>query len=255
MKEETHKLTFLDLVITVLSVYVLIALLVDSFFKLSDEVSRLLTMIDNGICIVFLYDFGYRFVKAKSKLKFMRWGWIDLISSIPTFSYLQYGRVFRLVRIIRIMRAFRSIRRLTQQIFQSKINGTFASVALIAMLTVIFGSIAILQVEKSDLSNIKTAEDAIWWAFTTITTIGYGDLYPVTMAGRLIAAALVVSGVGLFGTFTGYVAHWFLDGGEQEKKTDWISRLEQLKELHDKGILEEEEFVEQKTKILTENMN
>jgi voltage-gated potassium channel len=255
MKEEKHKLTFQDLVIMVLSVYVLMALLVDSFFRLSDEISRLLTMIDNGICIVFLYDFGYRFVKAESKLKFMRWGWIDLVSSIPMFGYLQYGRVFRLVRIIRIMRAFRSIRRLTQQLFQSKINGTFASASLIALLTVIFGSIAILQVERSAVSNIKTAEDAIWWAFTTITTIGYGDLYPVTVEGRLIAATLAICGMGLFGTFTGYVAHWFLGSSEQEKKADWVSRLEQLKELHDKGILEEEEFVEQKNKILAENMN
>ena len=64
-------------------------------------------------------------------------------------------------------------------------------------------------------SNIKTAEDAIWWAWVTITTVGYGDKYPVTTEGRIIASFLMTAGVGLFGTFTGFIASWFL-----EKKSD-----------------------------------
>ena len=239
----------------VLSIYVLGALLVDSFFKLSPETSHLLSLIDNIVCFVFLYDFFYRFIKAKSKWYFMRWGWIDLISSIPTFNFLQYGRAVRLVRVIRVMRAFRSVRFLVQHIFDSKINGTFASVSLIAFLTLIFGSIGILQVERDPASNIKSAEDAIWWAFTTITTVGYGDKYPVTSEGRLIASILITTGVGLFGTFTGYIASWFLNSDDKEKKDDWIVQLEKLKELQEKGILSDGEFVEQKNKILVENMN
>lgn len=79
---------------------------------------------------------------------------------------------------------------------------------------VLFSSIAILQVEDSPNSNIKSAEDAIWWSYVTITTVGYGDKYPVTTEGRLIAAVLMTAGVGLFGTFTGFLASWFV----QEKK-------------------------------------
>jgi voltage-gated potassium channel len=77
-------------------------------------------------------------------------------------------------------------------------------------LLIIFSSIAILQVEKDPASNIKSAEDAIWWAYVTITTVGYGDKYPVTTEGRVIAAVLMTAGVGLFGTFTAYVASWFV---------------------------------------------
>ena len=80
----------------------------------------------------------------------------------------------------------------------------------------ILGSISILQVETVPESNIKTASDAIWWAFTTITTVGYGDVYPVTAGGRVIAALLIITGVGLFGTFTGFVAAWFV--GDKSKK-------------------------------------
>ncbi|MDX2322088.1 MAG: potassium channel family protein, partial [Moritella sp.] len=66
-------------------------------------------------------------------------------------------------------------------------------------------------------SNINTGIDALWWAFVTITTVGYGDYYPVTTGGRIIAALLMTAGVGLFGTFTGFISSWFVDGGEKVK--------------------------------------
>jgi len=77
-------------------------------------------------------------------------------------------------------------------------------------------SIAILQVETDPRSNIKTAEDALWWSYTTITTVGYGDLYPVTAEGRLIAIVVMTFGVGLFGTFTAYIASVFVKPKEEK---------------------------------------
>jgi len=82
---------------------------------------------------------------------------------------------------------------------------------------ILFSSIAILQVEQDANSNIKTAEDATWWAYVTITTVGYGDKYPVTTKGRIIAALLMTVGVGLFGTFTAYLASWFVGEGKKEE--------------------------------------
>jgi voltage-gated potassium channel len=213
---EHKKLSFFDLTIVILSAYVLIALLVDTFFKLTPELSRLLRLIDNVVCIVFLFDFAYNLIKAKSKLKYLKWGWIDLISSIPSFEFLRYGRLVRILRILRVLRAFRSIKYLITHVFKNRTKATFASVTLIAFLMIIFGSISILQVEHDINSNIKTAEDAIWWAFVTITTVGYGDKYPVTTEGRIIAAFLMITGVGLFGTFTGYVASWFVGNKESD---------------------------------------
>lgn len=67
-------------------------------------------------------------------------------------------------------------------------------------------SVSILQVETAPNSNIKTAEDALWWSYTTITTVGYGDRFPVTTEGRLIAVVLMTTGVALCGTFAGYIA-------------------------------------------------
>ena len=59
-------------------------------------------------------------------------------------------------------------------------------------------------------SSIILCSDAIWWAYVTMTTVGYGDKYPVTTEGRFVAAILMTVGVGLFGTFTAYVSSWFV---------------------------------------------
>ncbi|WP_306171340.1 potassium channel family protein [Porphyromonas gingivalis] len=77
--------------------------------------------------------------------------------------------------------------------------------------------IAILQVENAPTSNITTAEDAIWWSYVTITTVGYGDKYPVTTEGRIIAMFLMTAGVGLFGTFTAYIASLFVSDNKKEE--------------------------------------
>ncbi len=217
-KSETDKLGFLNLLILVLSIYVLVALLVDTFFKLPPEVSKILNIADNVICLVFLLDFGIRFYRAENKLKFMQWGWIDLISSIPTLDFMRAGRMLRLIRLLRILRAFRSTKNLVHHIFKRRTQGALTAAAIIAVLMIIFSSIAILQVEDDPNSNIKTAEDAIWWAYVTITTVGYGDKFPVTTEGRIVAALLMTVGVGLFGTFTAYLASWFV--GETKKEDD-----------------------------------
>jgi voltage-gated potassium channel len=103
-------------------------------------------------------------------------------------------------------------------LFANKAKGTFYSATVLAVLLIIFSAIAILQVENDPNSNIKTAEDAIWWAYVTITTVGYGDKFPVTTEGRIIAAMLMTAGVGLFGTFTAYVASWFVKDKKEERE-------------------------------------
>jgi len=215
-KPNENKLSYLNILVISLSIYILAALLVTAFFKLPTEITRVLDLTDNAICIFFLLDFSIRFFQAENKLRFMRWGWIDLISSIPTLDFLRGGRALRLIRLLRILRAFRSTRHLVNHVFRKKAQGAFTTVSVIAILMVIFSAIAILQVENDPNSNIKTAEDAIWWAYVTITTVGYGDKYPVTTEGRVIAAILMTTGVGLFGTFTGFLASWFVAEKKQE---------------------------------------
>ena len=212
MNEDLAKkeLNLFNIIILVLSLYVLLSLIVSTFFVLSDEVTVLLNYVDNVICIIFLVDFAIRFKKANNKLVFMKWGWIDLISSIPYIDFLRAGRVLRLIRLIRVFRAFKATKLIFEHINKNKKQSALTSVALISFLMVIFSSIAILQFEKDVNSNIKTAEDAIWWSYVTITTVGYGDKFPITTEGRVIGAVLMTMGVGIFGTFTALVSSWFI---------------------------------------------
>jgi voltage-gated potassium channel len=218
MNSSENKLGFFNLLIIALSIYVLLALLIDTFFKLPTEISNLLSIIDDGICVVFLFEFCFRFYHAEKKLQFMKWGWIDLISSIPALPLARFGRLFRLIRLLRVLRAFRSTRILLHHIFRNRVQGTMTAVSIVTLLVVMFSSISILIVETDPASNIKSAEDAIWWSLVTVTTVGYGDKFPITTEGRIIGVILMFVGVGIFGTFTAYLASWFTSGNQNKPR-------------------------------------
>jgi len=233
MSKEEGKITVWQIVMLFLSVYVLIAVFVETIFPLAPETSDLLNWVDNLACMVFLGDFFFHLITAKSKRAYLKWGWIDLVSSIPDIQILRWGRFVRVIRILRILRGIRSTKLILQFLFANRAKGTFASVAMISFVLVVFSSIAILNCETSPEANIKTAGDALWWSFSTITTVGYGDRYPVTTFGRIIAVVLMTAGVGLFGTFTAYVASFFLQQNqkkEAEQETLVLTELRAIKE-------------------------
>lgn len=215
---EPKKLGVLDILVLILSIYVLGALIVDTFFIVPYEMSRVLGFLDNTICVFFILEFFLRLYQAENKWQYLKWGWIDLISSIPNIDFLRAGRTLRLIRIFRILRAFRSTKNIVTHIFKSRTQGAFTTVVLLAFLLIIFSSISILQFETDPSSNIRTAEDAIWWSYVTITTVGYGDRFPVTTEGRIVGMILMTAGVGLFGTLSGFVSSWFLADKNQHQE-------------------------------------
>jgi voltage-gated potassium channel len=194
------------------------------------ELKHLLIYLDDTLCIFFLSDFIYKFTTAKNKLKYMRWGWIDLLSSIPAIGWFRWGRLTRIFRIIRVLRAFKNFHELFHALFKNRIKGTFYSVALFAIFLILFAAIIVLMAEEHVDSNIKTAEDAIWWSVVTVTTVGYGDRYPVTTVGRIIGAALMFTGAGLFSVLTAYIAAFFVEHEDHGLK-QIKSELREIKEL------------------------
>jgi voltage-gated potassium channel len=120
---EQKRLGILDILVLILSVYVLGTLIVDTLFTLPKEISRVLGFLDNLICVFFIIEFFIRLTRAENKLKFMKWGWIDLLSSIPNIDFLRAGRALRLIRILRILRAFRSTKNIVTHIFKNKAQG------------------------------------------------------------------------------------------------------------------------------------
>ncbi len=228
------KIDLLQIVSLVLSVYVLGALVIQILCKLTPEMTRLLDQIDFLICLFFLFDFFLRLYKAESKLQFLKWGWIDFISSIPVVPGFGAARVVRVIRIIRILRAFRSTKVLIQFVYRRRSHGMLMTVGLIAVLLTIFSAIAMLTFETAPDSNIRTPEDALWWAFTTITTVGYGDRYPVTDEGRIVAVFLMTAGVGLFATFTGFITRFFNETDQKQEEEHMHTLIGEIRLLRQK---------------------
>jgi voltage-gated potassium channel len=220
--------------VLLLSLALLLALVVEWVVPMPHEIQRLVVMIDTAVCGVLFVDFAVRFKSAKSKLQFLKWGWIDLIASIPAIDVFRYGRVLRIVRVIRLLVAIRSFKRLLHILWASKTSAGLSSILVIAFLVISFGSAGVLFAELGAThANIRTAEDALWWSMSTVTTVGYGDTYPVTTAGRLVASTLMISGIGLFGTLGGIAAGIFIGHDKHTQATGEaqqaiLDRLESL---------------------------
>jgi voltage-gated potassium channel len=194
-----------------LCLYALVMLLVQTTAPLSPETRAVLDYADFVVCGLFLVDFLISFYRAESRWSYLvKWGWLDLLSSIPTVDVVRWGRLGRVIRVFRALRALRATRLIARMVLERRAENTILAAALAALLLVVFCSIAVLYFENDPESGIKTAEQAIWWSFATITTVGYGDFYPVTTEGRVIAAILMCAGVGLFGTFSAFLASWFI---------------------------------------------
>jgi voltage-gated potassium channel len=136
-------------------------------------------------------------------------GWLDLLGSLP----LPFFRIFRIRRVVVVSKQVAELggSRLWRGFLAERAQATLLLVVLLVLVTIEAGSIAVLRAERyAGSANIKTASDALWWCMATITTIGYGDKFPVTNAGRIVGVWLMIVGVGLFGTFTAFVANEFL---------------------------------------------
>jgi voltage-gated potassium channel len=204
------------LMISVVSLLVIGAMML---VPMDEQTYRLLGLIDVMACSIFFVDFLRQMIKAESKLKyFFTWGWLDLIASIPSVDAFRWGRAARIVRIAQVLRGIRSVRHLIRVLgFYRRRSAAFVTV-LIAFLAVSIGSMGILHFEHGvEGSNIQTAEDAVWWAWVTITTVGYGDYSPITSGGRIVAGVLMLVGVGMFSSMSGLIASWLLGSSESDQ--------------------------------------
>jgi voltage-gated potassium channel len=172
---------------------------------------------------IFLGDFIFRISTAPkaSRYFFRGFGWADLLASLP-FPQFKILRLFRLLRVFRLLREL-GPRTVWSTLIHDRANSALMTLLLMGILVLQFGSISILYVEENaDGANITSASDALWYTIVTISTVGYGDQYPVTNAGRMIGTLIIVVGVGIFGTFTGYLANLFLGPRKaaEEAQTD-----------------------------------
>lgn len=157
------RLALYDLFTLGLSVYVLAALVAGTVLPLDPESRKVLGTADNVVCLVLLADFFRNLIRAERKLEYLRWGWLDLVASIPTVDALRFARLARMIRVVRVLRGCRSARHLGAFIVSRRAGVALWGMALLTFLVLVFSAVAILHVERdAPAANIRTAADAVW---------------------------------------------------------------------------------------------
>ena len=175
--------------------------------------------------LVLLFDFGVRLLHAPHKRAYLLpLGICDLIGSLPFVPILRLFRIPALVLAVRELR-HTTPREVLETARERLAESTLLSGIIVVFLVVTIGGTAMVAVEEPvPGSNIKNGGDALWFAIVTISTVGYGDLFPITSAGRVIGGIMIVVGVGIFSVLTGYISTQFLSRRRHSNRTE-IDRL------------------------------
>lgn len=192
------------LALTLISLVIMVALLL----PLNDATIGLLQFYDTLICIIFLIDFFINLRSAPSKRFFFikERGWLDLLGSVPTLGVVfKYSCLLRLARLNRATRLARLIRgnsrgALIADVIKNRSNYAAGITGLLTIIILSSASVLVLQFEsQAPGATIRNGWDAFWYSIVTITTVGYGDFYPVTIWGRITAMFIMIAGVGIIG--------------------------------------------------------
>ncbi|NUR05955.1 MAG: two pore domain potassium channel family protein [Nocardioidaceae bacterium] len=175
--------------------------------RLDPTAREWLNILSWTVWVAFAVDFGARLVLAEQRGKYAARHWYDV--ALIALPMLRPLRLLRLLAFARILNRS-AVGSLTGRVTTYVIGAAVMAVAL--------GAVAVLDAEQdAPDANIKTFGDALWWSATTVTTVGYGDRYPVTFTGRLVAVALMLMGIALVGAVTAAVAAWFVANVQQER--------------------------------------
>ena len=210
LREHGNSYNIFILVLTLFSLAIMAALLL----PLDDDTRELLTLYDNVICVIFLGDFAMNLAGSRPKRAYFisQRGWLDLLGSIPSFAFFQLGALFRLARLSRLARIGKLLggknrKALVADVLHNRGQYAVFITVLAAGMVLSVASVLMLQFEsRAADANIQTGGDAIWWGIVTLTTVGYGDRFPVTFLGRLTGVSVMLAGIGIIGALASILA-------------------------------------------------
>jgi len=199
---------------------------------------------------LFVIEFGSRLFAAHDRAQYVRGHWIDAIALVPPVRAL---RVLRLLRLLRLVRSFAGFYRAAMHVQGLARHRGFAWLIVAWLTVMVVCSAYVYQTEHGVNKLISSPFDALWWGVSTLTTVGYGDTYPVTPDGRLGAMVLMLLEIGLFSAITATITSYFISQKTPSRgRGDRIvERLQRLAELRRDGSLTEEEFAAAKAHAIS----
>ena len=218
----------------ILSVAIIPLLVIPLVMDLSPSANSTFFAIDLFIWAVFALEYGIRLYLAPVKGRFVRSNVIDLLVVLVPF--LRPLRVAASLRMLRLLRAsaavvllLRATKALRNVLTRHKLHYTL----LVASVVTVGARLIVAEVERgAPEGNIESIPDGLWWAVTTVTTMGYGDTFPTTAVGRSVAVVLALVGVGLFGLLAASLASFLIsqeaETAEDAPHKEIIERLERI---------------------------
>lgn len=198
-----QRLNAWDWLVLIVALGSLLLIIAETFVSVTPETGAVFAKIDRAVCGIFFADVIIRWRRERWAASFWRWGWLDLLAALPlepAFRAFQVVRIYRIFRVIRVLYKFQELTSGTS------LNEKLLALPGVAAVMMLFSTNLILEFERNaPNATITTPGTAIWWAITTVTTVGYGDTYPVTTEGRWVAALLMLVGIALFGSMSALV--------------------------------------------------
>lgn len=216
---------------------IFLALIVLSLVPLAFKTETpLLAVIDKGCACLFVLDYLLRWVTADYKLQqhsplsFVRYPFtfmalVDLFSILPSFTFINRSlkvlRVFRMFRALRVLRVFKAARysksvQIIMRVFQ-KSKDALSAVCTLALVYILISALVILNLEPDSFSSFF---EAVYWATVSLTTMGYGDIYPVTAVGRVFTMFSAFFGIAVIALPAGIITAGYMDALQDERKID-----------------------------------
>jgi voltage-gated potassium channel len=245
-----------DVVMVALALFSIGLLIYDEMRHPVGTLRTALVALDLVIVVVFVAEFLYRWREAEDKGAFFRRTWYEIPGMVPMAAgELGFLRFFRLFRIIAMAARLWRAKRVAQSFLARSNLTTILGVTALLL----FGcAYAEFQFEKTaNPGQFANFGEALWWAIVTTTTVGYGDKFPITLGGRMVAGVLMLTGIGLIGTLAATLSNALIKPRTETPTATPAPRVEDrlahLAGLHERGALTDDEFARAKDRVLSES--
>jgi voltage-gated potassium channel len=225
-----------ELPLVILAIVMVPLLVVPLLVDLPDEIEVGFIAADWLIWAAFAFEYLVRLALTEDRLRFVRREWPSLLLVVlPFLRPLRVVRSARALRLLGLGRLAGALGTVVKDGRQLLFRHNLHYAVLITVVVVVGSAAAAWALEEDGGGAIDSLGDALWWAVTTVTTVGYGDMFPVTPAGRGVAAFLMLSGIALFGVLTANIAAFFVEQDQDDdplmaKVDEVLRRLDQLDE-------------------------
>lgn len=226
-ESDTPKGKLFDVILLICIIGSLLAIMLESVPSLLEHHRQFFRYVEWGFTAIFTIEYLVRLIIVHKKSKYILsfYGLIDLLSILPTYLALilvgaQYFMVLRAFRLIRVFRVLKMVRFLGEaQVLSSALRGSRIKITvfLVAVMCVVFVMGTVMYVVEGPENGFTSIPVSIYWCIVTLTTVGYGDIAPQTLAGQIIASIIMILGYGIIAVPTGIVTNEMTKANERSK--------------------------------------